>query len=463
MLRKSRKVGNRDRWRHQVLVVGPALEQKGGMASVQKLILKEMPNAFKAEHISTHDEGSLWHRFSVFSAATSVLISKLLRNQVDLVHLHVSEKGSVLRKSLLMLLVKAFRRPVVMHAHGCEFHVFHESLGKRPRSLVNWALQQADCFITLSESWRAYYIKQCDLDPNRVVSLPNPVEMPEQLSNRAASDTVNFAFLGRIGHRKGAFDLLHAFAALPNREHIRLWLAGDGEVETAAALIESLGLGESVRLLGWINETERAEVLAAADVFVLPSYNEALPMALLEAMAAGLPVISTPVGGIPEFVTHQQEGYLVGPGDIDALSQAMEQLIADVPMRRHMGERSQARVRPLDLKFYSERLATIYSAVIENAPLNDEWANGSSSERAALHSPQTQAQPYQRMQGQAVQGQAVQAQTVQGQERQGSARFSSEQAKPTLEPAAADSASTTASTRQGTPLTAPYPPGSRKR
>ena len=369
MGRKGRGGGGSSRLRYRILIIGPALAQKGGMASVQKLILKEMPDTFDTQHISTHDEGSLWHRLRIFAIATLDLTSKLLRQRVDLVHLHVSEKGSVLRKILLLLLVKAFRRPVVIHTHGCEFHIFHERLSSTARSLVNWSLQQADCFVTLSEGWRAYYIEHCNLDSSRVVALPNPVEMPLAAPDRTGTTTVNFAFLGRIGQRKGTFDLIRAFAALPNRANARLWLAGDGETEAAAALIASLGLRNTVRLLGWVNEKQRADVLAAAEVFVLPSYNEALPMAMLEAMAAALPVISTPVGGIAEFVTDGDEGYLISPGDVEMLSRAMEQLIASPARRRAMGERARDRIRPLNLKHYGQQLTSIYTALLEGRPL----------------------------------------------------------------------------------------------
>ena len=370
------------RLQYRISLVGPALQQKGGMASVQKLILKEMPDDFVAEHISTHDEGSLGHRFRIFAAATLVLARRLLFNQVDLVHLHVSEKGSVLRNIILLLLVKGFRRPVVMHAHGCEFHTFHAGLGRIARSLVNRALQQADCFVTLSEGWRAYYIRHCNLDKSKVVTLPNPVELPPAVPERSLAATVNFAFLGRIGQRKGAFDLIRAFAAMPNRDRARLWLAGDGDIAAAAALIAELGLSDTVHLLGWIGEEQRTEVLAAAHAFVLPSYNEALPMAMLEAMAAALPIVATPVGGIAEFVTDGKEGYLVEPGDIEALSRSLNRLVVNEGQRRAMGRRARDRVRPLDLKCYSQQLSTLYRLLLDSRRSKSRYSPEISLKRA---------------------------------------------------------------------------------
>ena len=390
---KARKVGGSTRLRYRVLLMGPDLDQKGGMASVQKLILKEMPVAFDAQHISTHDEGSLLHRFRVFSAGTAVLLGRLVRNQCDLVHLHVSEKGSVLRKVLLLWLVKAFRKPVIMHTHGCEFPAFHRGLPGWARSLTNVSLRQADCFVTLSDGWRQYYISHCRLDSWRVVTLPNPVEMPPTVADRTvreASSVVNFAFLGRIGQRKGAFDLIQAFAALPNREQARLWLAGDGEIAAAKALIDGLGLSASVRLLGWIDETQRSHLLSEADVFVLPSYHEALPMAMLEAMAVALPVISTPVGGIPEFVTDGAEGCLVGPGDVGALSGAMAQLAESGALRRQMGQRGRDRVQSLDIHCYGNILATLYRSLLdgsfaENPPSDGLLRQDESPEMTAIN------------------------------------------------------------------------------
>lgn len=361
------KPPNVDTTARRVLLVGPSLEQKGGMASVQKLIFDHAPPGISIRHISTHDEGSMLHRLRVFAIALTTFLSLLLQNKVDLVHLHVSEKGSVLRKILLLLMAKAFRKPTLMHTHGCEFHTFHDGLPRWLQSWVNAALQQADRFIVLSESWRTYYLSHCGLDPARVIVLPNPVKIPAQVPDRTGSKTVHFVFLGRVGQRKGSFDLIEAFARLPVdcRNKAQITLAGDGELKKAQTLIEKLNLTAAVKLSGWIDARQRNHLLQSASIFILPSYNEGLPMAILEAMAWGLPVISTPVGGIPEIVDSGETGYLVNPGDLRGLAAAMQSLIEDDALRQIMGCSARERVKPMDLKAYYSRLMSIYSAASE--------------------------------------------------------------------------------------------------
>ncbi|CAN5611769.1 glycosyltransferase family 4 protein [soil metagenome] len=353
---------------YQILLVGPSLAQKGGMASVQKLIVGSQLASIDIQHVSTHDEGSVIHRLRVFAASVGLLTRRLIGG-ADLVHLHVAEKGSVFRKILLLLLAKAFRKPVIMHTHGCEFHTFHDGLPGWLRYWVDTALRQADCFIVLSESWKDYYLTHCDLNPDRVIVLPNPVEIPASIPDRSASSVTRFVFLGRIGQRKGAFDLLQAFANLPADclPQAQLTLAGDGELEKAGELIKQLNIEGYVELPGWIDLEQHNQLLGDADVFILPSYNEGLPMAMLEAMAWGLPVISTPVGGIPEVIVSGENGYLADPGDIKALSAAMQSLVEDDALRLAMGRSARKRIEPLDLTLYCERLTKIYRSVLEKS------------------------------------------------------------------------------------------------
>ncbi|MEC4893378.1 MAG: glycosyltransferase family 4 protein [Oscillatoria sp. PMC 1051.18] len=346
-----------------VVMLGPGLEEKGGMGSVETLILNTAPSEVKIEHASTWDGES--STLKLFSQAVTFFLGKLLRGKVDLVHIHVAEGGSTVRKSILALIAFAFRKPVIMHAHGCEFHLFYEKLPKLPKIGLNWVWRRCSYIIVLSESWKKFYSDRCGLKPEQVVVLPNPVAIPESIPDRQNSEQVKFLFLGKINQRKGIFDLLQAFAQLPppQREKAQLILAGSGEIEQATNLAQSLQIDQQILFPGWITKQQCQELLAQADVFLLPSYNEGLPMALLEGMSWGLPAITTPVGGIPELVTDKQTGLLVNPGDITGLKGAMQSLIEDRSWRLQLGKAARDCVAPLDVKIYSRSLFDIYYSV----------------------------------------------------------------------------------------------------
>jgi glycosyltransferase involved in cell wall biosynthesis len=350
----------------QVVMLGPSLNQQGGMATVEKLIAYYPSPDVEISHISTHEEGSITRRLIVFGLTFVRLLEKLIQGKLDILHLHVSEGGSVLRIALLALMGFLLRKPVILHTHGCEFHLFYDRLPSVGKWAVSSIFRHCDYVITLSNSWRQYYISACNLAPDRVIVLYNPVEVPKQLPVRAGTSKVHFVFLGRIGHRKGAFDLVRAFSSLPpeHQMKVELTLAGDGEVESLQELVHLLGLQNQVHLLGWINIEQRNQLLSQADVFVLPSYNEGLPVALLEAMAWRLAVITTPIGGIPEMIKHEQNGILVQPGAIEQIVQAMQTLIENPSLRLSLAKAARLQVVSLDIDHYFNRLLSIYRSTI---------------------------------------------------------------------------------------------------
>ena len=353
----------------KVIMVGPSLEEKGGMGSVQTLIMDSATEEFHLEHISTWDGSpSKLRMVKVFAGSVVTFFGKLLGNQGDIIHIHLAERGSVVRKAIIAFIAWAWGKPVIMHTHGCEFHLFYHNLPKSLQQALNWVLQRCTYLIVLSESWQEFYLSHCGLKPERVIVLPNPVVMPSQVPERGSSDPVRILFLGKINQRKGVFDFLRAFAQLPAslQKRVELILAGSGETEQVLELLESLDINQQVTLPGWVNSQQKEELLAVADIFLLPSYNEGLPMALLEAMSWGLPAITTPVGGIGEVVIHQETGWLVNPGDISSLTQAMKTLIEDVSLRLSLGKAARAKIASFDIKNYSSSLFDLYRSTMVN-------------------------------------------------------------------------------------------------
>jgi glycosyltransferase involved in cell wall biosynthesis len=169
-------------------------------------------------------------------------------------------------------------------------------------------------------------------------------------------------FAGRIGARKGAFELLRAFTRLaPQYPAATLVCAGDGEGDKLKQLAAELGVADRVECPGWLNAESMAGELRRASIFALPSHNEGVPIALLEAMSHSLPVITTPVGGIPEVVQNDRNGILVTPGDVDAIEVALEKLLRSSAERQRLGAAARATIAErYSLESTIERLAALY-------------------------------------------------------------------------------------------------------
>jgi glycosyltransferase involved in cell wall biosynthesis len=196
-----------------------------------------------------------------------------------------------------------------------------------------------------------YGVKPAAVIPNGIDSeafyLPHCRD-PWRRANGFGMDDFLVVSVARLDPQKNPLGLIRAFAAaLGHDPRARLLLAGDGSLrEAARAEAASLGLADSVRLLGV--QPNVAELLAAADVFALFSSYEGNPMAVMEAMAAGLPVVATSVGGVPEIVVDGETGLLVPAGDMDAFSAALAAVSADLPRRRAMAESARRRAQAFD-------------------------------------------------------------------------------------------------------------------
>jgi glycosyltransferase involved in cell wall biosynthesis len=351
----------------KVTMVGDSLKKQGGIVTVEKLMIAHAPPEVEIDHISTAVDGAALTKITGFAVGLGRLIGRLLTAEVDIVHIHVAERASAYRKSLVVFIVKKiFRKPVILHSHAPEFHLFYPTQPLIIQKGLRYAFGLCDRFIAVSESWRSYYIETLGLKPEQTVALINPIQVPPEVPFRPTLNPINIVFLGRIGQRKGAFDLIRAFSLIPfeQRKTARLTLAGDGEIDKAQHLIESLDLTDTVALAGWLSAEERDQLLAQANIFVLPSYNEGLPVSVLEAMGWGLPVITTPVGGIPGLIDHQKNGLLVTPGNINQLAAALQTLIQDEALRWALGEHARQHVLPFNISNYFSDLLDIYNLIL---------------------------------------------------------------------------------------------------
>ena len=197
---------------------------------------------------------------------------------------------------------------------------------------------------------------------SEAVVLPNPVDCnaihpPEDPNRRTRATTL---FLGDFSQRKGVRDLLAAapavLAACPDACFV---ITGGQPPADVQALAQPLG--NAVSFAGWVRDGAKLDLLQAATLLALPSYAEGVPIAVLEGMAAGLPVVTTPVGGIPDLIEDGCNGRLVPPGDVAELAAALISLLRDPAMCHSAGQLNRQQVvASYDVPPYVDRLLALY-------------------------------------------------------------------------------------------------------
>lgn len=306
----------------------------GGVSAVEM----EYSKLYKPwQHVTTATTGSVfkkWMTFLIGLIKFNYLM--IFKSKINIIHIHGASYSSFWRKRIIVNIAKFYNKKVVYHCHGAEFKIFTS----KNKDVVVKMLHKCDCVVCLSESWKKWFEEECGCERVEIIKnvISNPVIEYARNENKNSND-VNILFLGELGKRKGIYDLLDVLADMKD-SNVKLMFGGNGEVDKVISRITELGIKEKTVYLGWVSGAEKIDVFNIADIFVLPSYNEGLPISILEAMSYGLPILSTTVGGIPEIVENGVNGFLVEPGDKNALLEFLEVLVLNKTKRLEMGEKS---------------------------------------------------------------------------------------------------------------------------
>jgi glycosyltransferase involved in cell wall biosynthesis len=233
--------------------------------------------------------------------------------------------------------------------------------------LIRYLLNNVDSLICLAPYWQNFFLE--NFKNKNVQIINNVIPKPVNGFNHGLTTgipVVNFLFLGRIGHRKGIFDILNVINGKKEllKGRVRLFAGGDGETERLRSFIKDNNLEDIVEYVGWIQGDEKNRLLSKADVYILPSYSEGLPISILEAMSHKLPIISTPVGGIPEVVTNDINGKLVNPGSLSGIESAMLFFVNDRSKLNEFGKASYERIAPFFPDYVSAQLQSVYEKLL---------------------------------------------------------------------------------------------------
>lgn len=345
--------------------MGPDPAIGGGMAAALRSLLESpLSRRYELDVVPTYRGTAPLPRLALFLQALLRLATWSLRGRGRIVHVHATVRGSAYRKSVCVLLARALRRRVVLHVHSGagDIAAFAATRGRLSLALFRAAFGAADAVLAVSGASaealrRAYGVGAVGVVPNAAPAVPPFTREP------APGEPVRVAYLGGFANPAKGGDVL--LAALPELLAApappRLTLAGPGELPAAAA---ALAAGPGVEWAGWLGPEEKDALLREAEVFVMPSRSEGLPMALLEAMAYGMAVVATRAGGIPEVVDDGVDGCLVPAEDPGALAAALAGLSADPERRRQLGEAARRRAEALDVDEVAGRLEALYDSLL---------------------------------------------------------------------------------------------------
>lgn len=370
------------RLRGSVLVVGPSAPPHNGMTRAIELTLAALNEDFSVTHLDTADRRDLSNmgRFepgNLFLAAKHGLkfLWLLHTKRPEVVYVPISQAWlPFLRDCLFLIPARIWGRKIIIHLHGGYFGKFYRETSQFMRSIIRYAIGSASCAIVLGKNVATAF--DGILPRERIRIVPNGI--PDGFAGRVSEQSKDaearapvLLYLSTLVAEKGFLDLLRALPKV--REgvgNVRAIFAGEWYSEkdrdTANQLIESFGLRQVVKFVGPVETGEKEYLMEHADIFIFPSKNEGHPYVILEAMAAGLPIVSTTVGCIPETIQDRVEGFLIEPGDVDALADRVGCLLAHGPLREHMGEAGRQRfLGHYAYDKFAERMKAVFAEILE--------------------------------------------------------------------------------------------------
>ena len=343
----------------EILLVGSY--SFGGIASVINSFLESKLGEdviFKPSYIQTSTLKN-WVRFFFF--IFDYIFILLSNKNIKIVHILSAEKGSFLRKSILLTIAKIFGKKTIINFHSCDPNIFYKDKIFPFNLFIKNILNSADLILVLSTQWKKIIQDKCTNSNIKV--LYNPVKLKE-LNPKPVSENVNVLFMGIMGKRKGAYDIIEAAKSIKNK-NIKIIMHGNGEVNEIRELVKKYNLESIIEVDGWIKGDAVEKAYRNADFMILPSYDEGLPMTILEAMSYGMPVISTTVGGIPDMIENGVNGYMLTPGHNQVLAEKIDFLAENSELRKNMGEKSYEIFKEkFDINIIVKNLQTYYEKLI---------------------------------------------------------------------------------------------------
>lgn len=318
----------------RVCMVVPNSMVKGGIAAVVNGYRgSRLEKDYEITYVESYRDGSKFEKLIKGICGYFCFARVLLIHKPDIVHIHSSFGPSFYRKLPFIYMASWAKVPIINHIHGADFDEFYVKASEAKKKQIKKVYGKCSVLIALSEEWKD---RLAQIVPESMVKIIENYstlheDALEQRLTRKCNNTV--LFLGEIGKRKGCYDIPEVIKKVKKEiPGVKFVLAGSGlgaDEKVIKQLVEEYSVTDNTVFPGWVRGDEKDRMLREADLFFLPSYNEGMPMSVLDAMGYGLPVVSTNVGGIPKIVHNMENGYCCEPGDIDMLARGAIKLLKD--------------------------------------------------------------------------------------------------------------------------------------
>ncbi|MES3002481.1 MAG: glycosyltransferase family 4 protein [Pseudomonadota bacterium] len=335
--------------RRYIYIACPWTPVGGGMFKVADYLIQSQAaatpgDAAELRPLDTRGGGSAFASMFFLASALVKLVRGRISGDLAGVHVNMAERLSLWRKSAVVVFSHMLGIPVVLHLHAAQLHHEYRALPSLLRRLTRWVFSLPDSVVVLGGAAQRFVVEELRVPERRVDIVINGVPEPVDRSGPRREDGVQrVLFLGNLSERKGVSDLLNAlaqpgFAGLP----LEVTLAGGGDVAAYEAKARELGVDKLVRFAGWCDQRQVAHLMSRTDVLVLPSYDEGLPLVILEALGHGVAVVCTPVGEIPTALADGVNALFVQPGDVPGIAAGLQRVLRDGELRTTLGRNGRA-------------------------------------------------------------------------------------------------------------------------
>lgn len=350
-----------------VLMVGPVPPPYGGIAAVvEEIVNSDLKNEYSFEVFDSHEDApsgfNILKRLP-FNIRRFIKFNRVIsQKKFEFAHLHF-DIGSFRGKTLLILTLRLRGVKVLLHLHGTGWDAFYDNVSGSKKFFARTGIRFSNITIVLYDYWvrkireilpeAQVYVTSNFVQEAKPVSQERVAEFRKRFN--FSEDNIVVIFVGLLGWRKGCFDMLKAMPeVLKQRPRVRFVLVGGddylGEFDSIKQQVIDQGLSDRIFITGQAEREDVPVYMKMSQIFLLPTYREGAPIAIIEAMRSSLPIITTPVGGIPDMVEDDYNGLMIQPGNPEQMASAVIRLVDDPDLRERLGSTA--------LKVFNEKFSS---------------------------------------------------------------------------------------------------------